>query len=134
MFFDLCWIRQQAYSATVVAPLKSIKEVHWTYVAGAVIVGTEVYLWSRAAHPLLRGVRRQAGGMYKRGKNYVLITSNKTYSSKIGFPKISRFREAGKNTTPPVAEIQKSWRNNNHIKIEQILQTLDFPEKQPVQC
>ena len=57
-------------------PLKRIKEVQWTYVAGAVIVDTVVYLWSRAAHPLSRGVRRQEGGMYKRGKNYELITSN----------------------------------------------------------
>ena len=56
-------------------PLKRIKEVQWTYVAGAVIVDTVVYLWSRAAHPLFRGVRRQAGGMYKRGKNYELIAS-----------------------------------------------------------
>ena len=54
-------------------PLKRIKEVLWTYVAGAVIVDT-VYLWSRAAHPLSRGVRRQAGGMYMRDKNYELIT------------------------------------------------------------
>jgi hypothetical protein len=52
-------------------------------------------------HPLLRGVRRQtAGGMYKRGKNYELISSKKTDSSKIDFPKISRFREAGKISTP----------------------------------
>ena len=52
-----------------------VKNVQWTYVAGAVIVDTVVYLWSRAAHPLSRGVRRQAGGMYKRGKNHELITS-----------------------------------------------------------
>ena len=39
-------------------PLKRIKEVQWTYVAGAVIVDTVVYLWSRAAHHLFRGVRR----------------------------------------------------------------------------
>ena len=58
------------------APLKRIKEVQWTYVAGAVIVDTVVYLWSRVAHPLSRGVRRQAGGMYMRGNDYELITSN----------------------------------------------------------
>ena len=33
-------------------PLKRIKEVQWTYVAGAVIVDTVVYLWSRVARPL----------------------------------------------------------------------------------
>ena len=44
-------------------PLKRIKEVQWTYVAGAVIVDTVVCFWSRVARPLFRGVPRQWRGM-----------------------------------------------------------------------
>ena len=40
--------------------------------------------------------------------NYIEI---KTNSSKIDFPRISGFREAGLYSPPPAAEIQKSWRN-----------------------
>ncbi len=58
LFFLLTQNIPRRYRGT---PLKRIKEVQWTYVAGAVIVDTVVYLWSRAAHPLFRGVARRAG-------------------------------------------------------------------------
>ena len=83
-------------------PLKRIKEVQWTYVAGAVIVDTVVYLWSRAAHPLpsLEGYAARRGVCIREVRTMNLLHQIKTDSSKIDFTKISGFREAGKYIPP----------------------------------